>query len=152
MSAALSLLCFSLDDRRYAIALTAVERVIRAVAITPLPKAPEVVMGVINVHGRIVPAINLRKRFQLPERSLALSDHMVIAHTSKRSLVLTADAVEGVVECAAEARTAAGEVVPGLEYVDGIVRTDDGLILIHHLDRFLALDESALLDEALSNA
>ena len=152
MTAALNLLSFSIDDRRYAIALSAVERVIRAVAITPLPKAPDVVMGVVNVHGRVVPAVNLRKRFRLPERPLALSDHMVIARTSKRSLVLTADAVDGVVECAAQARIEAGAVVPGLEYVDGIVRTDDGLILIHDLERFLALDEAALLDEAMDDA
>jgi purine-binding chemotaxis protein CheW len=45
----------NLDDRRFAMPLSAVVRVERIVAITPLPKAPEIVLGVINMHGQVIP-------------------------------------------------------------------------------------------------
>ncbi len=57
---------FTLDEQRYALHLSAVERVICVVEITPLPKAPEIVLGIINVGGQIIPVIDMRKRFRLP--------------------------------------------------------------------------------------
>jgi purine-binding chemotaxis protein CheW len=68
------LVVFTLDARRYAVPLSTVERIIRAVEITPLPQAPEIVLGVINVQGRIIPVVNTRKRFRLPECDIRLSD------------------------------------------------------------------------------
>lgn len=61
-----------LDDIRYAVALTSVERVVRAVEITPLPNAPDIVLGVINVQGRVVPVVDIRKRFRLPARAISV--------------------------------------------------------------------------------
>jgi len=49
------LVVFNLDDRRFAMPLSAVVRVERIVAITPLPRAPEIVLGVVNMHGQIIP-------------------------------------------------------------------------------------------------
>jgi len=50
--------------------VSAVEKVVRAVEITPLPKAPEIVVGVINAQGRILPVLDIRKRFRLPAREM----------------------------------------------------------------------------------
>jgi purine-binding chemotaxis protein CheW len=57
------LVVLTLDEQRYALHLSAVERIVRMVEITPLPKAPQIVLGVVNVQGRIVPIVNIRKRF-----------------------------------------------------------------------------------------
>jgi purine-binding chemotaxis protein CheW len=146
------IVCFVLDDVRYALPLESVERVVRAVAITPLPHAPEIILGVINVQGRIVPVADMRRRFGLPAREIALTDHMVIAHTCKRALALVVDAVQGVLQCSERDVVAMEAVVARLEYVEGIVRMADGLILIHDLDRFLALEEERTLQQAMANA
>jgi len=61
---------FELAGQKYALQLSAVQLVVRAVEITPLPKAPACVAGIINFQGRVVPVFNLRQRFQLPEREL----------------------------------------------------------------------------------
>ena len=53
-------IAFSLDAQRYALPLASVERVIRVVEITPLSKALDIVLGVVNVQGRVIPVINLR--------------------------------------------------------------------------------------------
>ncbi|MBF8302857.1 MAG: cheW40H-4 [Candidatus Dadabacteria bacterium] len=57
------LVVLTLDEQRYALHLSAVERIVRVVEVTPLPKAPEIVLGVVNVQGQIIPVINIRKRF-----------------------------------------------------------------------------------------
>src|SRR5687767_11060685 len=90
-----SLVVFVLDDQRYAVHLSAVYRVIAMVRITPLPQAPAIVLGAINIQGAIVPVINLRRRFGLPEREPRLTDRLLIARAGPRRVALVADAVPG---------------------------------------------------------
>lgn len=145
------LVVFLLDDRRYALRLSAVDRVVRMVDVTPLPQAPDIVLGVINAQGRVIPVINLRRRFRLPERpDFSVRDRLVIARTAQRPVALVADAVDGVLTHSAQDAVAAHEVLPGVEHVEGVVKLDDGLVLIHDLNRFLSLDEAQSLDRALS--
>lgn len=147
-----SLIVFTMDDRRYALPLRAVDRVVRMVAVTPLPKAPDIVLGVVNIEGRVIPVINMRRRFRLPEREIALTDQLVVAHTVRRPVALVADAVLDVIACPVQSLIAAEEVLPNIEYVEGVVKLADGLILIHDLDRFLSLEEEDSLDYALENS
>lgn len=143
---------FTLGDQRYAVALSAVERVVRVVEVTPLPQAPDIVLGVVNVQGRVTPVIDLRRRFRLPQRAIALNDQLVIAHTSRRSIAWIADAVTGVVEYSASEAVAPHDVVPGIEYVKGVLKQADGLVLIHDLDEFLSLEEETALHRAIEVA
>lgn len=142
------LVVFTLDEQRYALHLAAVERVVRAVEITPLPKAPEIVLGMINAQGRIVPVVNARKRFRLPEREVELSDQFIIARTSRRTVALVVDAVNDVVPCTEAQVVAAEKILPGLEHVEGILKLPDGMIFVHDLDQFLSLDEEQALAKA----
>jgi len=146
-----SLLVFMLGDQRYALPLPKIKRVVRMVAITPLPKAPDVVLGVVNIQGWIIPVVNMRRRFHLAEREIALADQLVVAHTARRPVALVADAVLDVIACPAQVLIAAEHIVPGVEYVEGVIKLDDGLILIHDLDKFLSLEEENSLDRALGN-
>jgi len=137
------------DELRVALPLSFVERVVRAVYLTHLPDPPEIVLGVVNVQGRVIPAVNMRRRFRLPDREITLTDQLVIAHTTHRPVALVADTVSGIVEYAEQDIVAAETILPGLEYVDGVMQLSDGLILVHNLDRFLSLDEAASLDRAM---
>ena len=143
------LVVFTLGDRRYGLPLAAVDRIVRAVEITPLPEAPNIVFGVVNVQGRVIPVINVRRRFRLPEREIALTDQMVIARTRRRSVALMVDVVTGVLQYSEQEAVPAQDVLPELHYVDGVVKLDDGLILIHNLDDFLSLEEEVVLNRAL---
>jgi purine-binding chemotaxis protein CheW len=146
------LLAFDLDGQCYALPLGAVERIVRIVSVTPLPSAPEVVAGVINVHGRIIPVVDLRKRFRLPPREIVLSDQLIIAHTSRRPVALMADSASGVVECAEQDVVTAEAIVPRMQYVSGAAMLRDGIVLIHDLDSVLSLDEDQALTDAMSAA
>lgn len=144
------LVLFALGDQRYGLPLSAVDRIVRIVDITPLPKAPDIVLGAVNVRGRVVPVVNVRRRFGLPEREIALSDRLIVAHTARRPVALVVDAVAGgVLEYSAQDASEAREVLPGLDHLEGVVKLEDGLLLIHDLGRFLSLEEEADLDRAM---
>jgi purine-binding chemotaxis protein CheW len=143
---------FCMDAGRYAVPLSAVERVVRAVQVTPLPQAPAAVLGVIDVSGRVLPVFNIRQRFGLPERGIILTDEFLIAHTSERTVVLAVDAVLGVLDRSAAAVINIGNLAPGLVHIHGVIQTSDGLVLINDLEAFLSTDEALALDVALNQA
>lgn len=149
MNSSTELVVFTLAEQRYALRLGSVERVVRAVEITPLPQAPEIVLGVINMQGRVVPVVNVRKRFGLAEREIELSDQFIIARTSRRAVALVVDAVNDVVSCAEAQQVAAEKILPGLEHIEGVLKLPGGMILLHDPDRFLSLDEEQALEAAM---
>lgn len=140
---------FSIDERRCALPLATVDRIVRVVEITPLPEAPQIVLGIINVQGRIIPVINIRKRFLLPEREMELSDQLIIAHTSKRNIALLVEAVSGVIEYPENEMVAPDEIISGIEYVKGIIKKDDGMIQILDIDTILSFEELRSMDDGM---
>lgn len=149
MSRLHQLVGFSLDNHNYALNLAAVDRIVHVVELAPLPKAPEIILGIINFSGRIIAVADIRRRFRLADKETGLYDFLVIAKTSKREIAFIADMVTGVIECPEEEVTTADRIVPGLEYLEGVLKLKDGLIFIHDLERFLSLDEENSLDEAM---
>jgi purine-binding chemotaxis protein CheW len=149
MNKSIPLVVFTIDEQRYALHLDAVKRIVRAVEVTPLPKAPQIVLGVINVQGQVIPVMNLRSRFSLPGRGMGLSDQLIISHTSRRPVALVVDAVSDVVECPGQLITASKKILPDTEYVEGVLKLEDGLILIHDLNTFLSLEEEERLNDAM---
>ena len=145
-----NLITFTLDDQLYALHLSAVERAFRMVEITPLPHAPEIVFGIVNFQGRIIPVLNIRKRFRLPERRPGMGDQLLVARTSKRIVALVVDAVSGIIDHAVQVAITHETIVPGLEYVAGVIKLDDGLLFIHDLDDFLSLEEEEALEAAIN--
>ena len=146
------LVVFRLEGQRYALRLGAVERFVRAVEVTPLPGAPAIVLGAIDVGGSVLPVLSLRRRFGLPEREVGVEDQFLIARTSSRTVALVVDEALGVIDVPAEEVTAAGRIVPGLEQVQGIVTLGDGMVLIHDLETCLSFDEERALADALDAA
>jgi purine-binding chemotaxis protein CheW len=124
--------------------------VIQAVAVTPLPKAPTIVLGIIDIRGAVIPVINMRERFNHPRRNVYLSDHLIIATTGKRTVALLVDETKGVITASTERISVANNIVPGLGFIAGTLRLADGLVLIHDLDLLLSLEEEKAIDRALS--
>jgi purine-binding chemotaxis protein CheW len=143
---------FTLDDQRYALLLVDVERIIPAVYITPLPKAPEIVMGIVTVQGRVIPVVNIRRRFRHSERPVEPDDQFIIAQTRYRTVALSVDSVSGVMSIPRRGMIPHRDIVPNLEYLSGVVKLEDELLLIHDLEACLSIDEERALDVALKAA
>ena len=143
-------LVFILDGQRYALHLAAVDRVVRMVRITPISTAPEILLGVVNRGGVVIPVMDVRRRFNLPEREISLSDRLIFARTKRRLVALVADTVTGVIECLEHSLISAERILPELAHIEGVIKLADGLILIHNLDKFLSIEEEAAVDMALA--
>ncbi|HYD46816.1 MAG TPA: chemotaxis protein CheW [Terriglobales bacterium] len=137
-------LLFRLDSHRFAIEVGATERIIHAVEVTPLEGVPEVVLGIINVHGSIVPVYDLRRRFGIPAREIDITDQFLLARANQRTVALVTDAVLGVVQCPE------GEDQAGRSGNRSALPLEDGPVPIHQLEQFLSADEEARLSAALA--
>jgi purine-binding chemotaxis protein CheW len=148
MSAADQILIFTLDEKRYAIHLQTVERVVTAVEITPLPEATESVVGVINVHGVVMPVLNIRRKFRLPERNIEPDDSIVIVKGSKCLVAFVVDAVEGVIERSAHEIIPADNLLPHMAYTEGLITLDGEILIIHDIDKALSVEEIVAIKAA----
>lgn len=140
---------FSLDGLHYALPLYTVIRVVHAVEIRFLPKAPKIISGIINLQGRVIPVINIRKRFGLAERETDLDDRMIIADTGKRQVAILVDTVTGMRDIAPGQMEQARETLLFAEHLKGVAKIDDELILIYDLEQFLSLEEEKVLEQAI---
>jgi purine-binding chemotaxis protein CheW len=146
------ILWFELGGGRFGLRLDDVQEVVRAVAIAPLPAAPSIVEGVIDIRGRIVPVLDVRTRFQLPSKRLELTDVFIIARLKNRTVALRVDRT-GWPTAVREADIVADQsALAGSQLTLGVARTSDGLVILHDLDAFLTSAEDADLAAALAQS
>lgn len=141
---------FALERGRYALRLETVERVVPSLELTPLPNSPEIVLGVFSLGGQIIPVMNLRRRFGLPERELQLTDCFVVASAADRVVALVVDDTMGIVEVPPTEIVPVSAFMGELPQIAGVIRLRSDIVLIHDLARFLSLDEARKLDSALA--
>lgn len=131
---------------------TAVRELVRAVTIAPLPKAPSIIEGVINLRGTLVPVLDIRQRFGLAPSPVVPTDHLIIAEAGPRLVALRVDRAHELIEVADEDISPVSASAPGAQYVAGLARLPDGVLVIHDLARFLSLDEAVSTSAALVEA
>ncbi len=143
-----ALVSVDVGGQRWALPLAAVERVIGMVAISPLPDSPAGVRGAINVHGEIVPVLDLDVRIGRPSRERGTRGRLVLAQARGRRVALPVDDVLGVVEVDEAAIGPPPDDVPAP--LGGIAALPDGVLLIYDVDAFLSAADEAAIDAAMA--
>lgn len=146
---AYKILVFTLDELACALHISNFVRVIRAVEINKLPKAPEIIKGIIYVRGKIIPVLDIRKRFGHLRREVKADDRIIIAETGKRKVAFFADTVSDIEELEPTQFENSGKLLSSGDCIKGVAGVKNDLILIHDLDEFLSLEEEKALEEAL---
>ena len=141
---------FTLDEQSYALPMQAVVKVIQAVEVRYLPKAPEIITGIVNIKGQILPVADIRKRFGLAVHELGADDQIIIADTGTRKIAITVDNVNSVRNLTPDQLSVGKDALPFAEHLSGVAKVDDGLVLIYNLNNFLSLDEQRMLDDAMN--
>jgi purine-binding chemotaxis protein CheW len=152
MQSVVRLLTFELDKQRFGLPMADVQEVVRVAAFARLPKAPQVIEGVLNFRGAAVPVLDIRARFGLPPRAVRTSDHLVVARAGKRTAAIRVDRVSDLIEAAANDIEDVSAVTPHSGYVAGVLKLPGDIILIHDLSTFLSAAEAADLDRSLEAA
>jgi purine-binding chemotaxis protein CheW len=148
-SCAREVLVFEVGGQKYALPTSDVRELVRAVTITPLPNAPSVIEGVVDVRGRVLPVLDVRARFRLPAKPLDPSDHFIVASAGPRGVILRVDRATHLALVDEASVQPSQTLGPSATYVAGVARLDGGMVLIHDLATFLSAAEAASLDEAL---
>ena len=134
----------AVDGNRYALPLVRVSRVVRAVEVTPVPTAPSVFLGVIDVGGDVIPVVDLRTRLHLARRPIELEDCMAVVRAPVAMLVLPVDEVLGIaidLEVPVDAQSAPVHA----DCIDRVLCDADGLVLGLDLGCVVTDDECTAL-------
>ena len=142
--APVTLVVFQMDEQRYALPLSNVERIIRMVEIAASGQGD--MIGTINVGGENIPVIDLRSRFGLPGREKNIHDQIIIAAASNRRFAYIIDRAVGVIKAGNNRTEAADDIFPGLLYIKGILKQDDGMI--HVIDPETILCDPVNMEES----
>jgi purine-binding chemotaxis protein CheW len=134
------LLTFKLDEQEYALDIANVVQVVRMVAVTRAPKAPDFVEGMINLRGRVIPVIDIRKRCGLPVKRYDLNTQLLIAQAEGRAMALMVDAVSEVLTMPASSIEPPAHIGPQMENLKAVGKLGDRLLLILDPSTILAGD------------
>lgn len=141
---------FTLDSLQYALPHTVIDRIIRAVEITELPNSPPHLLGIINIHGRVIPVLNIRHCFGLPECELDVQHYLIICHFHHRLVGFVVDSAQGLIRCTSSEMSDADDIVPDMKYIDKVIKTASHFILVIHPEKLLTTQEKASLENVLS--
>jgi purine-binding chemotaxis protein CheW len=135
---------FDLAGESYGIDIRHVQEIIRLPAITSVPRAPKCVEGVVNLRGRVIPVINLRTRFGLPDGERGRATRIVVLEAGGQTVGALVDAVSEVLRIPRDAIEPPGATLQGPEtaHLRGIAKLEDRLVILLDLDK--AFDLSAV--------
>ena len=142
---------FRLGEDFFAADIYSVERVLRYQSPTPIPNVPTWIEGVIEYLGRVVPVINLRRRFELPDLSVAAETRILVFNASGEWVAAIVDAVLEVSGLDEATVSPPPALFRGLsaEYLKGIVRRKDRLVVLLDIARLLSSRDRLALERAV---
>jgi len=131
---------FSLGDEEYGLDIRKIQEINRMTEITWVPRTPEFVMGVINLRGKVIPVINLRKRFGLPSKERTKDTRIIIVEIKDRVVGILVDSVSEVIRIPDSTIEPAPDIVMGIDtqYIDGIDKLRDKLLILLNIDKVLS--------------
>ncbi len=142
----LQLVSFHLGGEEYALEILKVQEIIRMVDLTRVPNSPDFVEGVINLRGKVIPVIGLRRRFNLEARQRDAHSRIIVVEVNGSVVGFEVDAVNEVLRIPADTvepppRLAKAE----REYVSGVGKLNNRLLLLLDVDRLMTDSEQAAL-------
>jgi purine-binding chemotaxis protein CheW len=147
MASAKQLCTFFVGDGYFGIPVEQVQEIVRPQPITPVPLAPRVVRGLINLRGQILTAIDLRRRLNVPERPGDQLPLNVVVRTADGALSLLVDEIGDVVEVLEDTFERSPETLQGVsrELILGVHKLPQGLLLILDTEKVVNVLESDAL-------
>lgn len=139
----LQLVVFSTGRELYGVAIQAVHEIVKVPEITEVPDAPVFLEGVINLRGKIVPVVDLRKRLRLGKSERTRATRILIIENAGKRVGLLVDSVTEVIKVQPDAVEAPPEMITsvGIEYITGVVKSGSRLIVLIDMGRVLNVED-----------
>jgi purine-binding chemotaxis protein CheW len=146
----LQVVSFNVGEEEFGIEILSVQEIIRLQDLTRVPNSPKFVDGVINLRGKVIPVIALRKRFGLPQQTHDKETRIVVLETHSIVIGLIVDSVSEVLRVPTDAVVPPPRLGPiEKEFVSGVAKLDDRLLILLDLERIVTAPN---LQEAAAEA
>ncbi|HEX2868310.1 MAG TPA: chemotaxis protein CheW [Ignavibacteriales bacterium] len=145
----LQLVSFTIGREEFGVDILKVQEIIRMIEITSIPNSPSFVEGVINLRGKVIPVISLRKRLGLERLEHDRNTRIVVVELSGRTIGFIVDSVSEVLRIPQNTTEAPPSLVAGInsEYITSIAKLEGKLLILLDLDKVLVEEEKQLLGE-----
>jgi purine-binding chemotaxis protein CheW len=148
------LVVFDLANEYYGVDIAAVEAITKMQPITVVPRAPQFVEGVTNLRGKVLPVIDLRKRFGLPASAATKESRIVVVEMNSSTVGIVVDGVSEVLRLSPEAVEPPSPFVTTVDsaFIKGIAKLTERLIILLDLGKVLTSQEKTDLRAAVPAA
>jgi purine-binding chemotaxis protein CheW len=141
---------FELGTEHFGVDIARVESIIKMQPITQLPHVPEFVEGVTNLRGKVLPVIDLRKRFGLPSQEADKNSRIIVVNIDQTEVGMIVDQVSEVLTVPEGAVEPAPAITSSVDsaFITGIAKLDQRLVILLDLHRILTSQETLSLQPA----
>lgn len=140
---------FQVQDQCFALPLNSVERVLQVVEIRSLPKTPEFLHGIINIFGEVIAVVNIHFLFGCTKKEIELSDQLIITEFASKKIAILVDTIQEVIKLNKEEIIKSNNIMHGNKLIKGVIKLNDGMVLISDIDKFLNSEELKELEVVL---
>ncbi|MGP1309238.1 MAG: chemotaxis protein CheW [Phycisphaerales bacterium] len=150
----LQLVTFDVAGEEFAVDILAVREINRMMSLTRVPNSPPEVEGVINLRGKIIPVIDLRRRFGLAETEHSQDSRIVVVEVSERVVGFIVDRVHEVLRIEKSIVEPAPDMVSSIEsdFIEGVGKLEDRLVILLDVAKLFADGLMKRLDAVADNA
>lgn len=134
---------FRLANEQYGLDIMSVQEIILMGSITEIPEVPEYIRGLINLRGKVIPIVDLRKRFRLQASPPNEHTRIIVVIAGGQIFGVVVDAVNEVLRLDAQEIEPAPKGITGLDsaYIKGLVKMPDKIMILLEMDRIMSHDD-----------
>ncbi|HAP36279.1 MAG TPA: chemotaxis protein CheW, partial [Bacteroidetes bacterium] len=144
----LQLVSFNIGEEEFGVDILKVQEINRMVDVTRVPNTPEYVDGVINLRGKVIPIIDLRRRFGMERKEKDKNTRIIVVELNSKVLGFVVDAVSEVLRINKSLSEPPPPIIAGIEsdYITAIAKLENRLLILLDLERVLTTEEHAELE------
>jgi purine-binding chemotaxis protein CheW len=144
----LQLVSFALGQEEFGLEIQRIQEINRMVEITRVPNSPEFVIGVINLRGKVIPIIDMRKRFGFPPKENDKNTRIIVVELGGMVVGFVVDAVREVIRISKSITEPPPSIVAGIgsEFITAVAKLDNRLLILLDLERILKDKEKQQLE------
>ena len=139
---------FKLENQEYGIKINQVHEInrLKEIVISPVPKTPDYVQGIINLRGEVVPIVYLRKKMGMPQKEGDKKSRILIVKIEKKMIGLLVDEVSEVIDIEESTISLPPDEITDIstKYLTGVARINNRLILLMDIDQILELEDKSI--------
>ncbi|MFH1624664.1 MAG: chemotaxis protein CheW [Pseudomonadota bacterium] len=145
----LQLVTFNIGGEEFGVDILKVQEINRMLQITRVPRSPDFVEGVINLRGKVVPVIDLRKRFNLEKKKADKQTRIIVVEVEKKIVGFIVDAVSEVLRIPSSTVESPPPILAGIdsEYITGVGKLEDRLLILLDLNKLFTVKEMGMLEQ-----